>query len=69
MSLAGARARIVRVFGPDQPWLVGAFSARDVGHALYEFDTGGTVNFKYGAATDIEALCAKPMGLPCKKFN
>jgi hypothetical protein len=41
----------------------------NVGHALYEFDTGGTVNFRYGAATDIRAFCAKPMGLPCAKFS
>lgn len=41
----------------------------NVGHALYEFDTGGTVNFRYGAATDIRAFCAKPMHLPCAKFN
>ncbi len=41
----------------------------NVGHALYEFVTGGTVNFGYGAATEIQAICSKPMQLPCKKFN
>jgi hypothetical protein len=41
----------------------------NVGHALYEFVTGGTVNFHYGAATEVQALCSKPMDLPCKKFN
>jgi hypothetical protein len=41
----------------------------NVGHALYEFITGGTVNFNYGGATEIQAFCAKPMGLPCENFN
>jgi hypothetical protein len=27
---------------------------------LYEFDTGGTVNFKYGGAIQVRAFCAEP---------
>lgn len=34
-------------------------SEGNVGHALYEFDTGGTVNFKYGAAVQVRAFCAE----------
>ncbi len=34
-------------------------SEGNVGHALYEFDTGGTVNFKYGAAIQVRAFCAE----------
>jgi hypothetical protein len=35
-------------------------SEGNVGHALYEFDTGGTVNFKYGGAIQVRAFCAEP---------
>lgn len=31
----------------------------NVGHALYEFDTAGTVNFRYGAAIQVRAFCAE----------
>jgi hypothetical protein len=40
----------------------------NVGLALFEFVTGGTVNFNYGGVAEIQAFCAKPMPLPCKKF-
>jgi len=34
-------------------------SEGNVGHALYEFDTKGTVDFRYGAAIQVRAFCAE----------
>jgi hypothetical protein len=39
----------------------------NVGHALYEFVTGGTVNFTYGAVWTIQAQCHKLVG-SCVNF-
>lgn len=36
----------------------------NVGHALYEFDTPGTVNFRYGEAVTIRAICGSEMNCP-----
>ncbi len=34
----------------------------DVGHALYGFDTGGTVDFGYAVAVQLQLLCARVLG-------
>lgn len=34
----------------------------DVGHALYEFDTTGTVDFGYAVAVQVQLLCARVIG-------
>jgi hypothetical protein len=59
------RVNAFYVSSRDFSWQGTSSSEGNVGHALYEFYTGTTVNFQYGAATEIRAFCANPY---CGKF-
>ena len=49
------------------PWDGTGAEEGNVGHSLYEFDTGGTVNFTYGASPTIRAFYAEAV-TNCQRF-
>lgn len=62
------RVNAFYVSSHDWKWQGTSSDEGNVGHGLYEFDTGKTVNFAYGGATEIQAFCAKLIG-SCAKFK